>query len=301
MKTKKISQLKLEKEECSIVIESICWTNCTSFEEAEVIVLGVPDESKSHALRKGTNEAPQHIRRISNIRDSYKRSKKKSLGLPYNNISARIYDYGDVDKKEIDSVYDKILSSGKIPILIGGDHSITVKAVESISKKVGQISMVYFDAHPDFVSTRRNYYGSVFTDILQYIDLSSSVQIGIRTPEKEEIENLNKHKIKVITPFEIMENGVKKVSEDILSLLGEHTYISFDMDCIDPAYAPGVSVPVPLGLRSVEATYILKKIVEHGMVAMDLMEVCPPYDIKDRTSHLASRIVGETISALLSK
>jgi agmatinase len=158
--------------------------------------------------------------------------------------------------------------------------------------------MVYFDAHPDFVSTRRNYYGSVFTDILQYIDLSSSVQIGIRTPEKEEIENLNKHKIKVITPFEIMENGVKKVSEDILSLLGEHTYISFDMDCIDPAYAPGVSVPVPLGLRSVEATYILKKIVEHGMVAMDLMEVCPPYDIKDRTSHLASRIVGETISAL---
>jgi len=193
---------------------------------------------------------------------------------------------------------NKILSSGKIPILIGGDHSITVKAVESVSKKVGQISMVYFDAHPDFVSTRRNYYGSVFTDILQYIDLSSSVQIGIRTPEKEEIENLNKHKIKVITPFEIMENGVKKVSEDILSLLGEHTYISFDMDCIDPAYAPGVSVPVPLGLRSVEATYILKKIVENGMVAMDLMEVCPPYDIKDRTSHLASRIVGETISAL---
>jgi len=60
------------------VIESICWTNCTSFEEADVIVLGVPDESKSHALRKGTNEAPQHIRRISNIRDSYKRSKKKS-------------------------------------------------------------------------------------------------------------------------------------------------------------------------------------------------------------------------------
>ena len=104
--------------------------------------------------------------------------------------------------------------------------------------------------------------------------------------------------IKVITPFEIMEKGVKKISEYILSTLGEHTYISFDMDCVDPAYAPGVSVPVPLGLRSVEATYILKKIVENGMVAMDLMEVCPPYDIKDRTSHLASRIVGETISAL---
>ena len=243
-------------------MESICWTNCTSFEEAEVIVLGVPDESKSHALRKGTNKAPQRIRRISNIRDSYKRSKKKSLGLPYNDISARIYDYGDIDKKEIGSVYDKILSSSKIPILIGGDHSITVKVIESISKKVGPISMVYFDAHPDFVSTRRNYYGSVFTDILPHIDSISSIQIGIRTPEKEEIENLNKHNVKVITPFEIMEKGVKKVSEYILSVLGEHTYISFDMDCIDPAYAPGVSVPVPLGLRSVEATYILKKIVE---------------------------------------
>ena len=157
-----------------IIMVSICWTNCTSFEEAEVIVLGVPDESKSHALRKGTNKAPQRIRRISNIRDSYKRSKKKSLGLPYNDISARIYDYGDIDKKEIGSVYDKILSSSKIPILIGGDHSITVKVIESISKKVGPISMVYFDAHPDFVSTRRNYYGSVFTDILPHIDSISS-------------------------------------------------------------------------------------------------------------------------------
>ena len=177
-----------------------------------------------------------------------------------------LFPYTTLFRSEIGSVYDKILSSSKIPILLGGDHSITVKVIESVSKKVGPISMVYFDAHPDFVSTRRNYYGSVFTDILPHIDLTSSVQIGIRTPEKEEIENLNKHKLKVITPFEIMENGVKKISEDILSTLGEHTYISFDMDCIDPAYAPGVSVPVPLGLRSVEATYILKKIVENGKI-----------------------------------
>ena len=69
------------------------------------------------------------------------------------------------------------------------------------------------------------------------------------------------------------------------------------MDCVDPAFAPGVSVPVPMGLKNVEAMYLLKSIVEQGIVGMDLMEVCPSYDIKDKTSHLASRMISEVISA----
>ena len=69
------------------------------------------------------------------------------------------------------------------------------------------------------------------------------------------------------------------------------------MDCIDPAFAPGVSVPVPMGLKSVEAIHLLKKIVQRGIVGLDIMEVCPSYDIKDRTSHLASRMISEIISS----
>jgi agmatinase len=70
------------------------------------------------------------------------------------------------------------------------------------------------------------------------------------------------------------------------------------MDAIDPAYAPGVSVPVPLGINSVEAMIILKSIAKYGIVGFDIMEVCPNYDIKDRTSHLASRIISEVASSV---
>ena len=72
-------------------------------------------------------------------------------------------------------------------------------------------------------------------------------------------------------------------------------YFSFDMDCIDPAYAPGVSVPVPMGLSSVDAAYILRNIAKKGLVGMDVMEVCPSFDVKGRTSHLASRLISEVI------
>jgi len=180
---------------------------------------------------------------------------------------------------------------------MGGDHSITRDVIKAIAKEKGPLSLVYFDAHPDFVSSTQNYYGSVFYDILPHIDPKTSLQIGIRTPEQEELENLKKYEIKVITPFDIVEKGVKEISNYISQIIGKNVYISFDMDCIDPAFAPGVSVPVPMGLKNVEAVYLLKTIVEQGIVGMDIMEVCPSYDIKDRTSHLASRIISEVISS----
>ena len=133
--------------------------------------------------------------------------------------------------------------------------------------------------------------------LIPQINPKTSLQIGIRTPEQEEIDNLKKYGIKVITPFDIVEKGVKEISKVISKKIGKNVYISFDMDCIDPAFAPGVSVPVPLGLKNVEAVYLLKAIVERGIVGMDIMEVCPSYDIKDRTSHLASRMIAEVISS----
>ena len=101
----------------------------------------------------------------------------------------------------------------------------------------------------------------------------------------------------MITPTEIAEKGLGEISELILNTIGEKVYISFDMDCIDPSYAPGVSVPVPMGLNTVDAVYLLKKITKHGIVGMDIMEVCPSFDVKDRTSHLASRLISEVIFA----
>ncbi len=276
-------------------MEKICWANTDNFDEAEFVIIGIPDESQSHALRKGTEEAPCKIRQISNLRDSFERDGKFSLGRPFQGSEKKVHDFGNINRSQIENIYDKISASSKIPISIGGDHSITRQIINALAKRHGKISLVYFDAHPDFVSSTTNYYGSVVNDVFSNIEIDSSVQIGIRTPEQEELDNIKKYNLKVITPFDIREQGIKQVTNSVLNRLGDKVYVSFDMDCIDPAYAPGVSVPVPMGLNSTDAVYLLKEIVKKGIVGMDIMEVCPSFDIKDRTSHLASRIISEAL------
>ena len=276
-------------------MEKICWANTVDFEQSEFVVIGIPDESQSHALRKGTEEAPFKIRQISNQRDSYERDGKIILGRPFQGSEKKVHDFGNITRSQIESIYDKISASSKIPISIGGDHSITRQIINALAKRHGKMSLVYFDAHPDFVSSTTNYYGSVVNDVLSNIEIISSVQIGIRTPEQEELDNINKFNLEVITPFDIREQGIKQVTNSVVNRLGDKVYVSFDMDCIDPAYAPGVSVPVPMGLNSTDAVYLLKEIAKKGIVGMDIMEVCPSFDVKDRTSHLASRIISEVL------
>ncbi|MBI1664047.1 MAG: agmatinase [Nitrosopumilus sp.] len=276
-------------------MEKICWANTDNFDEAEFVIIGIPDESQSHALRKGTEEAPSKIRQISNLRDSFERDRQISLGRPFQGTEKKIHDIGNINREQIENIYDKISASSKIPVSIGGDHSITRQIINTMAKKHGKISLVYFDAHPDFVSSTTRYYGSVVNDVFSNIEVSSSVQIGIRTPEQEELDNIKKFNIEVITPFDIQEQGIRQVANSVTDRLGDKVYVSFDMDCIDPAYAPGVSVPVPMGLNSTDAVYLLKQIVKKGIVGMDVMEVCPSFDIKDRTSHLASRIISEVL------
>ncbi|MDE1843011.1 MAG: agmatinase [Thaumarchaeota archaeon] len=276
---------------------NICWANTDSFNEADIVIVGIPDESKSHALRKGTSEAPHKIREISTIRDTYRRGNDISVGLPLDGIAKKIYDYGNIERNQVSDIIAKIVTEKKIPISIGGDHSISTEIIKAISRKCGPLSLVYFDAHPDFISSIRGYYGSVFYDVLDSIDTKSSIQIGIRTPEKEEIDNIKKYNIEVVTPFDISRDGIHKTEQRILNKIGKNVYVSLDMDVIDPAFAPGVSVPVPLGLGNIEISYLLKSLASKGMTGLDIMETCPNYDIKDRTSHLVSRIIGEVVSS----
>ena len=276
-------------------MERICWANTENFDDAEFVIVGIPDESESHALRKGTEEAPFKIRQISNLRDSFERNGKISLGRPFQGSEKKVHNIGNINRSQIENIYDKISASSKIPISIGGDHSISRQIINTLAKRHGKISLVYFDAHPDFVSSTTNYYGSVVNDVLSNIEIASSVQIGIRTPEQEELDNITKYHLEVITPSDIQKHGIKLVTNSVLHRLGDKVYVSFDMDCVDPAYAPGVSVPVPMGLNSTDAVYLLKEIVKKGIIGMDIMEVCPSFDVKDRTSHLASRIISEVL------
>ena len=277
----------------------LSWTNCNTYRTADCVIVGIPDETHSHSLRKGTSNAPDMIRKISRERDMYVENNVTSLAYTVQGqIKSRIFDLGNITRESIPKAFEKIIQDGKIPISLGGDHSITTQIIRSIGKKSKPISLVYFDAHPDFLSSTRDFYGSVIYDLLPYIDTKTSVMIGIRSPEQEEIENIKKYGIKVITPFDMEYFGLKQTMNEIFSIIGKNVYISFDMDCLDPSFAPGVSVPVPLGLDSVKISLILKKICSYGIIGMDIMEICPDYDVQNNTSHLASRIIGECTASL---
>jgi agmatinase len=277
--------------------QKISWAN-TNFVDSDIVIVGIPNESGSHSRRRGTSNAPNTIRIISNQRDVYVRGKERSLACASEGRGkAKVCDFGNIQKNQIAQTFARISNLQKIPISIGGDHSNTTQILKTLSKKHGPISIVYFDAHPDFIGSKRNYYGSIIYDSLPFIDLKSSVLIGARSPEQEELDNIKKYGLCVITPFEVIERGIKNTSNIILQTIKKNTYISFDMDCLDPSYAPGVSVPVPFGLESYEVVYLIKKIAKKGIIGFDIMEVSPPYDLNDVTSHLASRLIGEVISS----
>jgi agmatinase len=276
--------------------KTICWANSKNYEESDIVIVGIPDQSHSHSIRKGTALAPNAVRAASNKKDVYVGKKIRSVAYTNSGKSnAKIFDYGNITRKDITKTFAK---DSKIPITIGGDHSLTTPLIRSFAEDKKPISLVYFDAHPDFISSKRDFYGSVIYDILPYIDKKSSVLVGIRSPEQEEVINIQTHGIKVISPQDIIHNGIKDTINEILKTVGKKTYLSFDMDCLDPAYAPGVSVPVPFGLSSTESLAMINKISKQGIIGMDIMEICPPFDIQDFTSHLASRLIGEVASSI---
>lgn len=279
--------------------KTICWANSKSYEESDIIIIGIPDQSHSHSVRKGTILAPNAVRVVSNKRDVYIEKKIKSIAYTNSGKSeTKIFDYGNITRKEITKTFAKFAKDSKIPITIGGDHSLTTPLIKSFVDQKKPISLIYFDAHPDFLSSTRDFYGSVLYDILPYIDKKSSVLVGIRSPEQEEIINIQTYGIKVISPQDIQRNGVKHTINEILKTVGKKTYLSFDMDCLDPAFAPGVSVPVPFGLSSMESLTMIKEIAKQGIIGMDIMEICPPFDIQDFTTHLASRLIGEVVASI---
>jgi agmatinase len=269
--------------------------------EADVIIIGIPDESKSHARRKGTSKAPDILRIASNESQFFEREGKIIPICPLRGSIGNkgILDYGNIKREDLYDLIFDIVSNKKIPVIIGGDHSVTTIALQAIGDVYGKIGLLYFDAHPDFVSSTRNYYGSVLTDSSSSIDFAKSMLIGTRAAEPEELENIDKARLEVITPMDIRETGILKIGERIRSKNNNNKkYISIDLDCLDPAFAPGVSLPSPCGVSSIDLIYLIKLAVETGIIGMDIVELSPDFDINNITAYLAARILLESIASI---
>lgn len=279
-------------------------SNANRIEDADIVVIGVPDESRSHAKRKGTSRAPDVLRIASNESEYFERGGKLIPTCPMRGTfgDKRIFDAGNVaGKQELRKMVSDIVSHDKLPVMIGGDHSLTTETLQAASGAVGKkLSLLYFDAHPDFVSSARNYYGSVLTDSAQSLNLRKSMLIGTRAAEPEEIENASKAGLKIVNPLDIAELGVKRVAQMIKArTAGSKIYISVDLDCVDPASAPGVSVPSPAGLAPIDLIYMLNKVISGGnVVGIDIVELAPDYDINGMTATLSARILSECIASV---
>jgi agmatinase len=277
-------------------------SNADSMQDADVVVIGVPDESRSHAKRKGTSRAPDVLRIASNESEFFERAGKRIPICPMRGTleGKRIFDAGNVeDKQELRKIVSDVISAGRLPIMIGGDHSLTTETIK-VASAGKKLSLLYFDAHPDFVSSTRNYYGSVLTDSAQSLNFRKSMLIGTRAAEPEELENAKKAGLKIVNPLDVAELGVKKVAQMIKArTAGSKIYISVDLDCVDPASAPGVSVPSPAGLSAIDLIYLLNKVISGGnVVGMDIVELVPDYDVNGMTATLAARILSECIASV---
>jgi len=279
-------------------------SNVTSISNADIVILGVPDESKSHAKRKGASKGPDSLRKASNYYEFFERD---GITIPICPMSGtlenkNILDFGNVAKDDLYRLIFDIVSVKKVPITIGGDHSITTNILNGVydALESNKIALLYFDAHPDFVSSTRNYYGSVLTDSSELIDFTKSILIGTRAAELEELENASNKKLEIITPLDIIEVGINEILKKIISKCqSSKVYLSIDLDCMDPGVAPGVSVPTPGGLLPLDLIYMIKKISEKlQVVGMDIVELCPDYDLNQNTANHASRILMEMISSL---
>ena len=276
-------------------------SNIDKISEADIIIIGVPDESKSHAKRKGTSRGPDILRLASNESGFFERSGKIIPIVPMRGRmdNKHILDYGNVKREDLYPLVFDLVSNNKIPIVIGGDHSITTITLQAIGDLCGKIELLYFDAHPDFVSSTKDYYGSVLTDSSRSIDFENSMLIGTRSAEAEELENAYQVGLEVITPVDIEELGILKIADKIRSKNNNgKRYISIDLDCLDPAFAPGVSLPSPCGLSSIDLIYLVKSAIDSGIIGIDIVELSPEYDINNITAFLAARILSESIASL---
>ena len=271
----------------------------------DVALFGTPYDG-AVSYRPGARFAPSQIREASSLGRGFHMSRGVSLFE-----KLKFADVGDCPTVPIDQVqtYEKIekfasdiLKTDKKFISIGGDHSTTLPLLRAIKKKYGTpVNFIHFDAHLDTYPAAWGceYHHGAFarhavTEGLVHPE--KMLQIGIRGPlaAGDDLDFVRKHKIMVRTVDDLRDQGLSSFLKNLPKFNGP-TYISFDIDCLDPAYAPGTGTPVPGGLTTYETQRILRALQIDQLVAADIVEVSPPFD----TSQITSLAAVDTMFELM--
>jgi guanidinopropionase len=278
-------------------------------EGLDVALLGIPYDG-GVSYRPGARFGPRAVREQSSLIRSWHPVLKVH---PFERL--RVADCGDIDvnPSSIEATYaaitariDAVVAAGAAPICVGGDHSVTLGILRSLAKRHGPLGLVHFDAHPD---TWDQYFGSKFFHGTPFrraveerlIDPRRMIQIGIRGPlyGPEDFAFHDEHGIEVVRIEAVKEGGTAPIAAQLARLRGAPIYCSFDIDAVDPAFAPGTGTPEVGGLTSYEALALVRALAGLELVGADVVEVSPPYDGPGQvTALLAANLMFEFVCLL---
>jgi agmatinase len=275
----------------------------------DFVVTGIPFDS-GQSYRTGSRFGPEAIRDISMLLRPYNPEQDIQI---FDYVSG--VDYGDISVVPgyIAETYDRIeagltpiVSQGTIPIVLGGDHSITLGELRAIAKKYGPVALLQFDAHSDtwdsYFEQKYNH-GTVFRRAIEegLLDVSRSIQIGMRGSLYgiEDLQDARNLGLEVHTTNQYKRAGVEKMLEMIHKRIGTGpVFLSFDIDFLDPVYAPGTGTPEVAGASIDDALAFVRGLTGINFVGFDLVEVLPAYDHGQITAAAAANVIYEFITLI---
>ena len=277
---------------------------------ADVAIIGLPlDIGTTH--RPGARYGPRGIRDISTQLSPHGLD-PLSLAPPFNQL--RVIDYGDIETypgyieqslRKFEEELLPVFEAGVFPVCLGGDHTVTLPVLRAAAHKHGTLSLIHFDAHPDFwvgETDRRYHHGTVFRIATEegLIDPAASVQVGIRGSISATIlDQARAAGFSIITADEFAALGPAGALGHIRGLVRGPIYVSLDIDSVDPAFAPGTGTPEVAGLSSRDIVAMVRGLRGLPVVGFDVVEVAPAYDPAEITSLLAANLVYEFLLTLV--
>ena len=271
---------------------------CTNLQEAKIVLIGLPTDQGARSDRKGREEGPSALRRVSKI--LYAPETGKDNPFVHDGGDLSLPDTNDINQN-LNTIADKVhdlVSQNKQVILLGGDCSVKHGATQGLSRLNKKIGIIYIAAHPGCVESEVPYFGSVLADNLKLNNVrpENCIIIGARSTENREFEFMQKHGVQYISALDLYRQGIVAVAHRIAVVMAkvDIVQLSIDIDVVDPAFAPGVGCPVPGGITPIRILDLITRIKKLPVACVEIAEYIPKFDdLNDTTGHLICRMVQE--------
>ena len=279
--------------------------------DVDIGIIGVPWDSGT-TNRPGPRHGPRQLRDASTMI----RAQHPVSGIrPYEKLNCA--DLGDVSinpadiedsMNRITSFYKTVIEKGIKPLTAGGDHLTSLPVLRAIAER-GPLGMIHFDSHTDLFHSYFD--GTMFTHGTPFrraveenlLDPKRVIQIGIRGTQydREDLDFADSVGIRVIKIEEFFDRGIEDVMTEARAIVGEkETYISYDIDFIDPAFAPGTGTPEVGGPNSYEALKVVRELTGVKIIGADMVEVSPPFDPSSNTAFLGVSVMFELLCQMVN-